>query len=261
MLEFAILRAVSLLVPCDKRPEWLAERRSELWYVRATCRPREVRVFSLGMFPDALWLRRNSPPLNVRKLFNLQSPLRCVIVLAVLASVSFLFALHMVGVHGVESLIREHRMLPHLLMILYALLVLLLTTSLDFGEFPPQGHRSSWSGKRWMLFATKIAFLISTVFCGGLTLIAIGATPIIGPVLLLSYVLVFRWALADQRRRCPVCLRVLINPVRIGQSSQTLLAWYGTELTCLKGHGVLHVPEIPSSCYRTQRWLYLDTSE
>ena len=39
-----------------------------------------------------------------------------------------------------------------------------------------------------------------------------------------------------------------------------LLAWYGTELICVKGHGLLHVPEIPTSSYSRQRWLRLDPS-
>jgi hypothetical protein len=64
--------------------------------------------------------------------------------------------------------------------------------------------------------------------------------------------------LTDQRQRCPVCLRSLANPTRIGSPSQSFLEWYGTELICTHGHGLLYVPEIPTSWYRTQRWQYLD---
>jgi hypothetical protein len=53
---------------------------------------------------------------------------------------------------------------------------------------------------------------------------------------------------------------VLTSPALIGMASQTFLEWYGTELICEKGHGLLHVPEIPNSCYSTQRWTYLDPS-
>ncbi len=42
----------------------------------------------------------------------------------------------------------------------------------------------------------------------------------------------FRWILQDQRKRCPVCLRVLSNPARVGQASRNFLAWNGTELIC-----------------------------
>jgi hypothetical protein len=77
--------------------------------------------------------------------------------------------------------------------------------------------------------------------------------------MIVSGVIGFRWILIDQRRRCPVCLRVLTNPTTIGEPSRTLLEWYGTELICTKGHGLLHVPEIRNS-YSEQRWLRLDSS-
>ena len=38
------------------------------------------------------------------------------------------------------------------------------------------------------------------------------------------------------------------------------LEWYGTEFACVKGHGLLHVPEIPTVSFRTQRWVHLDRS-
>jgi hypothetical protein len=222
-LQLALLRTAAFLVPRSERKEWLAEWRSELWYVRKT-RHGEATAFCLGAFPDALWIRRNSPPL------------RCILTLAVLAGVSFLSTFHMM---------RTVRILPHLLVVFMALLVLPAVTSL------------TWAGRRWMFFATKIVFLVTIVFCGALAVMSVAA-PILGPILLAGYVGAFRWALIDQRQRCPVCLRVLSNPVRIGQSSETFLSWYGTELICAMGHGVLHVPEIATSCYRAQRWLSLE---
>ena len=56
------------------------------------------------------------------------------------------------------------------------------------------------------------------------------------------------------------CLRLLVYPVRIGRPSQTFLERYGTEFMCAKGHGLLHVPEIHTSCYGAQRWMCLDRS-
>jgi hypothetical protein len=69
-----------------------------------------------------------------------------------------------------------------------------------------------------------------------------------------------RWTLRDQRQRCPVCLRVVEHPAQVGQASRTFLAWNGTELMCMDGHTLLHVPGIPTSWFGAQRWLYLDTS-
>jgi hypothetical protein len=42
--------------------------------------------------------------------------------------------------------------------------------------------------------------------------------------------------------------------VHVGQASRIFLGWDGTEFLCRKGHGLLHVPETPTSWYGTQRW-------
>ena len=70
----------------------------------------------------------------------------------------------------------------------------------------------------------------------------------------------FRWALADQRQRCPVCLRRVTNPASVGLASRTFLGWNGTEMICMGGHTLLHVPSLPTSWFSDQRWLYLDSS-
>ncbi len=68
------------------------------------------------------------------------------------------------------------------------------------------------------------------------------------------------WAVYDQRQRCPICLRRLTHPARVGQPSRNFLAWNGTELICEGGHGLLHIPELPNSWFGSQRWLTLDPS-
>ena len=70
----------------------------------------------------------------------------------------------------------------------------------------------------------------------------------------------FRWAMFDQRQRCPVCLRRVTHPARVGLASRTFLGWNGTEMMCMGGHTLLHVPSLPTSWFSGQRWLYLDTS-
>ena len=112
-LHLAILRIVSLIVPRPERAEWLAEWRSELWYVRAA-RHREATAFCLGAFPDALWLRRNNRTAGAR---SIPSQSRC-------------DACVLGGSRGSEFLLRDCtggervRILPQLLMVLIALLVL-----------------------------------------------------------------------------------------------------------------------------------------
>lgn len=70
----------------------------------------------------------------------------------------------------------------------------------------------------------------------------------------------FRWAVADQRQRCPVCLRRVTHPAHVGLASRTFLGWNGTEMICMGGHTLLHVPSLPTSWFSGQRWLYLDSS-
>jgi hypothetical protein len=144
----------------------------------------------------------------------------------------------------------------------FALMILCITTSLSLGEYPSNRNSPPLATRlrRWIFLAIKVTLLIVIVLFGVLDLAAITATPIQPHGWLIGYVLALRWALSDQRKRCPVCLRLLTNPTHIGSSSQTFLEWYGTELICARGHGLLHVPEISTSCYSTQRWLYLDHS-
>ncbi len=150
-----------------------------------------------------------------------------------------------------ESLARQPLLLAHLLVLFIAILILPATMPRRLGEYPA-GRR------RWIFLAVKIPLLVVIVFCGTLDLAWIFSIPIQAHGLLIGYVLAFRWALMDQRRRCPVCLRLLANPVRIGWASDTLLEWYGTELMCVKGHGLLHVPEAETT-YGIE-WLHLDDS-
>jgi hypothetical protein len=86
-----------------------------------------------------------------------------------------------------------------------------------------------------------------------------------GPVLLWLYILgvmaTFIWAVADQRARCRVCLRLLAFPVRMGSPGSLFLGWAGTELLCTEGHGLLHVPDLVASWEEEpDRWINLDDS-
>ncbi|SPE24281.1 conserved membrane hypothetical protein [Candidatus Sulfopaludibacter sp. SbA3] len=157
------------------------------------------------------------------------------------------------------SLDQESFALPFLLGILVALLILATTTPLGLGDYPasaPAGARM----RRWLFLGLKAALLLPIVCCGSLDLGSIVATGFVAHGFFFGNLLAVRWALADQRQRCPVCLRLLSNPTRIGGASHAFLEWYGTELICARGHGLLYVPEIPTSCYSTQRWQYLDPS-
>jgi hypothetical protein len=153
--------------------------------------------------------------------------------------------------------------------VLLACLALPATTSLPLGEYRLSSRKVSWPKRlrRWCFLGSKIALLLPIVYFVSLDLAHLRATldPFSSEYIQLvsSFSICLfglRWALRDQRQRCPVCLGKLTHPARVGQPSRTFLAWNGTELICVSGHGLLHVPEMPTSWFSTQRWLYLDSS-
>ncbi len=65
------------------------------------------------------------------------------------------------------------------------------------------------------------------------------------------------WSLADQRRRCPVCLGLLEMPVTLG-SWASVFEPPTTEFLCADGHGSLSVLEAEPTA--ADRWIALDSS-
>lgn len=126
--------------------------------------------------------------------------------------------------------------------------------------------------RRAAFFSAKLALSLAFLFTAALewsrsnsALLFGSRDPGSGPVLLWIYIAgsmwVFFWALADQRARCRVCLRLLCFPVRVGCPGCLLLDWSGTELLCTEGHGVLHVPHLaPSWAEEPEHWIALDES-
>src|SRR5271156_1790254 len=85
-----ILATTSLLLSRSERSEWIREWRAELHHMLGLGVTLRVCIaFVLGAVPDALWLRRHSP----RTGQWLESPRRCLAVLAVSAGLSGTMAL------------------------------------------------------------------------------------------------------------------------------------------------------------------------
>ena len=152
--------------------------------------------------------------------------------------------------------------------VLLALLTLPAITSFYLGDYPAGSDQVSWPLRlrRWIFLLIKIGLLLSAIYFSSLDLaygFAVGSLAAEYIQIVASFLMSligFRWVLEDQRRRCPSCLCTLINPARVGEPSRNFLSWNGTELICAGGHGLLHVPELPTSWFATQRWLYLDSS-
>jgi hypothetical protein len=84
---------------------------------------------------------------------------------------------------------------------------------------------------------------------------------IFGIVFGLAYILAMgyltAWNFADQRSRCPMCLRRMALPVSMG-SWASVFDPPSTELVCEDGHGTLSVAECDIS--PPDKWVALDTS-
>lgn len=157
----------------------------------------------------------------------------------------------------------------YLFALMLALLALPAITSVSLGEYSLNPRQTSWSHRilRWSFLGAKIALLLPIVYFVSLDLAYSRTTldPDTGAYIQLISTFALglfgmRWVLKDQRQRCPVCIRCVTHPAQVGQASRTFLDWNGTEMMCMGGHTLLHVPSLPTSWFSSQRWLYLDAS-
>jgi hypothetical protein len=261
-LQYAIIRAASFLAPHDQRSKWIQEWRSELWYIPR----RGATLFCLGAFRDALWVRRNNLSPVKRTGSHLESPASCLAFLATLAAVSVVVAVGLLGPLRLRTThwhLTAHDLPAGCVVMLPFTILLLLVTRLVTGQAPADGFSAPWPSRlcRWMFLALKIALVQPIILCGFFALILSASIVPMAPLGFFTlWFLTCRWLILDQWRRCPMCLRLLTNPVRIGTPSQTFLDWYGAESVCSRGHGLLLVPEIPTSYPGRRRWLRLDAS-
>ena len=260
-LPDTVLRIASLLAPGDQRAEWVEEWRSELWYIPR----RGATRFCLGAFRDALWLRRNNLNPAKRNGTHLESPLSCLAFLATVAAVGMLIAVYLSSLLSVRTTMWQLRArdLPSACILTLVLSCLLLPATLAVGRAASSQHPVSWTSRlRGGIFlALKIALVQPIMLCVFLFWMLIARVAPFGmPGILAAWILALRWVFTDQRQRCPVCLRLLTHPVRIGNPSQTLLEWYGAESMCSRGHGLLQVSESSAGYSHNAQWLWLDGS-
>jgi hypothetical protein len=132
-------------------------------------------------------------------------------------------------------------------------------------------HLPKWNPPGALFFVAKTLLLLAVVLLAGLeftraaSITMLGGTDLAAEPLsvwlfLLGSTGVLVWSVRDQRARCRVCLRRLGLPTRVGCPGCLLLDWAGTELVCVEGHGMLHVPEMVSCWHEPERWTSLDDS-
>jgi len=150
-----------------------------------------------------------------------------------------------------------------------ALLALPAVTSISRSESSFSSHRPSLLSRlcRWGFLAAKMSLGASIAYFASCDLAYWNISGFSPMAEFAQFIFAFviclftlRWAVLDQRHRCPVCLRRVTHPAQVGTASCTFLGWNGTEMICTGGHTLLHVPSLPTSWFGAQRWLYLDPS-
>jgi hypothetical protein len=196
---------------------------------------------------------------------HLESALSCLAFLAALGALGILIAICLSGPLKQMSLCSDlkARDIPADCMAMLTFSCLLLPGTLAVWRPPANRLPTSWQSKlhRGIFLALKIVLVQPIMLCGLMFWMLFAPVPIFAPLgMCATLIAALRWVITDQQRRCPVCLRLLTNPVRIGAPSKTFLEWYGAESTCSRGHGLMLVSEISSSYSRKAQWLGLGDS-
>ena len=159
---------------------------------------------------------------------------------------------------------RTDRVIAHLVPLLLALaasVVLVLLRRPSLGRY-------GWRYWTFLAIKTLSAMVIVPVLWieAGAALRAAIPNPVLsvligGVALALIFIAAFGsaivWVVADQRLRCPICLRRLAMPVALGSWGSTFEP-PATELLCDAGHGALCLSE--SLAGEPDRWVALDDS-
>ncbi len=159
---------------------------------------------------------------------------------------------------------REDILVAHLFSLTFALAIGMGAAALN--RLPLLGH--GW--RYWLFFLWKTAsvFVVTAVlwieagagFRARMPLpdnLGVTANVVFWALSMAAFGIVVRWSVADQRRRCPLCLRHLSWPVAIG-SWGSMLEPATTELLCEQGHGSLSMAEADTA--DADRWISLGPS-
>jgi len=142
------------------------------------------------------------------------------------------------------------------------------------GSRPRLQHLDVTSRAAWLrgaFFLAKSGLLLVAVLLAGLeftsacSITMIGGTDLLAEPLstwlfLIGCMTALTWSIHDHRVRCRVCLHRLGLAAHVGCPGSLLLGWAGTEMVCISGHGMLHVPEMPSCWLEPEHWTALDSS-
>jgi hypothetical protein len=207
-------------------------------------------------------MRRHRPVSEKRTGIRLNSAISCLALLATLAASGVFLAFQVITPRLTLSSPLRVPDLANICIGVQMLSCVLLLPMLWMWMPSDASYSVSFSStlRRIVFLVLKILLLQSIVLSASLILLFLkpleGFSATLGGV---GVVLALRWVITDQQRRCPMCLRLLTDPILIGTSSRTFLEWYGAESACPHGHGLLLTSEIPSTWSKPQ-WIVLDDS-
>jgi hypothetical protein len=143
--------------------------------------------------------------------------------------------------------------------VILALLILLPTVRLRLPAWNPAAA-GFFLAKATLSLATVLLCGIEFTRASSITMLggADGYTAVSAWLFVMGSTGALAWAIADQRQRCRVCLKRLGMAAHVGCTGCLLLDWAGTELVCVEGHGMLHVPEMVACWQDPDRWTVLD---
>lgn len=150
-----------------------------------------------------------------------------------------------------------------------ALSMAIVTTIVALRLRPARPQKGAFLRAGFFLLKTALA-LTAVLLCGleftrASSITMLGGTdawtePLSSWLFLMGSMGVLFWSVYDQRRRCRICLRRLGLATHVGCPGCLLLDWAGTELVCIQGHGMLHVPEMVACWQEPHKWTSLDES-
>ncbi len=271
-----LLRLAACLVPRSARTSWQARQNARLfhWWILAERgelprRGPESAALLRGTFQDALQQRISPAAVTgmIRgPLFYLLTA-ACLFTLLAASTRCFAYTRHLVelallllpGPPGLRSdVLAGHAFILAISLTAAAAMLLIRR---------PSAHSGGW--RYWTFFALQCALVLTFVplvwIESGAALRACfphheGLRALSTLLLTLAYLpslaAALAWVLADQRARCPVCLRRLELPVSVGSWS-SVFDPSATEFLCDRGHGALLLPD---SSAGAERWTRLDQS-
>lgn len=268
-----LLRLASLMVPLEERAVWHRSRNVALHSLWVLARRGELPGSDFAFLAwwcgdaatDALVTRCRGFDLRqwVRAPSFLLAAAATALVLLAASTHGFAVTRLMVDSLGhARSVAEQDRLVANLFPVVFALAVSMMAA---MGRVSLGGH--NWRYRSFLLLKALLVMTIvpllwiegGAAFRGSIpnqTVRILAGGLVLAVVFIATCGWAVLWSLADQRHRCPVCLRRLVMPVRIGTWA-SVFEPVTTEWICEAGHGSLCLREVEAG--EPDHWIELDS--